>query len=333
MPFRPVSSYNETPAVPPYKDTQYSNTQDAHDMQQSYRRSAPAVDQQFNNSTRAPNTASDATTMHTAPSNFQSAPDPLTRAFNEAVKPFVEQIEILRTDLEDANLRIQELEDERAEMHQWIDKRGLRPDLTPRLASGLPSSRMSASTFSNQLERKMTMLNFDLHRLADSLPSPLPTFTIAETLSALLPSIMQLASLPHGPPLAFELLIKLGGNINSHNTGEESDADMKHIADFYTQLDEKMVDVIRKRIENMHNSNTNGMNGGGGQQDGSSPSGDGDWVISKDVRRLEKTGTFLRTEMGLQNYFVRSLDVLRYEVKRQDGQGPGQVQSQARYTP
>ena len=146
------------------------------------------------------------------------------------------------------------------------------------------------------------MLNFDLHRLADSLPSRLPTSTIGQTLSTLLPSITHLSTLAQGAPQAFELLIKLGGNINSHNTGEESEADVKSTADFYTRLDETMVDVIRRRIEQ----------GNAGEE---SP----EWQISRDVKRLEKTGTFLRTEMGLQNYFPRSLEVLRYETKRGEG--------------
>lgn len=148
----------------------------------------------------------------------------------------------------------------------------------------------------------MTMLNYDLHRLTDSLAAPLPTSTLTWTLSTLLPSTTHLASLPAGPPLAFELLIKLAGNLNSHTTGEESLVDNKSIADFYTKLDTDMVDVIRRRLEH----NTNGEE---------SP----EWVIGRDVKRLEKTGTFLRSEMGLENYFVRSLEVLRYEVKRGEG--------------
>lgn len=54
------------------------------------------------------------------------APDPLTRAFNEAVRPYVDKIERLQADIEEKNLDIQALEDERADMHAWIDKRGLR---------------------------------------------------------------------------------------------------------------------------------------------------------------------------------------------------------------
>ena len=65
--------------------------------------------------------------MHTAPAQLAAAPDPLTRAFNEALKPYIEQIELLKTDLDEANMQVQTLQDERADMHAWIDKRGLRP--------------------------------------------------------------------------------------------------------------------------------------------------------------------------------------------------------------
>ena len=65
--------------------------------------------------------------MHTAPAQLATAPDPLTRAFNEALKPYIEQIELLKTDLDEANMQVQTLQDERADMHAWIDKRGLRP--------------------------------------------------------------------------------------------------------------------------------------------------------------------------------------------------------------
>ena len=107
-----------------YKDTQYSSTHNSQDKILSYRASAPQ-EHQFNSPQRPPGTSSDAT-MHTAPSNMTSAPDPLTKAFNEAIKPYIDQIETLKNDLDDAHLHLQQLEDERADMHAWIDKRGLR---------------------------------------------------------------------------------------------------------------------------------------------------------------------------------------------------------------
>ena len=122
--FRPPTSYNDNSPNSAFKDTQYPSTHNSQDMLQ-YRRSAPQ-EQNLSSPPRPPGTSSDAT-MHTAPVNLTSAPDPLTRAFNEAIKPYVEQIELLKSDLEDANLQVQQLEDERADMHAWIDKRGLRP--------------------------------------------------------------------------------------------------------------------------------------------------------------------------------------------------------------
>ena len=125
--FRPHSSYVENNQNALYKDSQYPSTHTSQDMLQSYRRSAP-LDQQLSSPQQPPGTSSDAT-MHTA--NVTAAPDPLTRAFNEAIKPYVEQIDLLKNQIEDTNLQIQQLEDERADMHAWIDKRGLRPGNYP----------------------------------------------------------------------------------------------------------------------------------------------------------------------------------------------------------
>ena len=131
MSFRPSSSYadnntqNNNQSFSPLKDSQFSSNHNSQDMLQSYRRTAPQ-DQQYSSPGRPLNSSSDAV-MHNTLANVAQAPDPLTRAFNEAIKPYVEQIDILKNDLEDANQRVQELENERAEMHTWIDKRGLRP--------------------------------------------------------------------------------------------------------------------------------------------------------------------------------------------------------------
>lgn len=109
-----------------YKDTQYPSSPTSQDKLQSYR-AQPLQDHIYNSSQRPPGTSSDATT-HTAPTNMNlaSAPDPLTKAFNEAIKPYVEQIDVLRNELDDTLVQVQQLEDERADMHAWIDKRGLR---------------------------------------------------------------------------------------------------------------------------------------------------------------------------------------------------------------
>jgi len=161
----------------------------------------------------------------------------------------------------------------------------------------------SAQTLNYHIDRKMTVLNGDLHRLQDSLTTHLPTSTFATTLLTLLPPIEDLSKLPNGAALAFELLIKLGGNLNSHggDDGWNNDADQASRANFYARLDDAMVEVIRQRLSQA------------GQEEPS-------WVVGRDVKRLEKTGGFLRSKIGLQSYFPRSLDVMRYEVKRGESQ-------------
>ena len=161
----------------------------------------------------------------------------------------------------------------------------------------------SAQTLHYHIDRKMTVLNGDLHRLQDSLTTHLPTSTFATTLSSLLPPISELSTLPTGAALAFELIIKLGGNLNSHggDDGWNNEADQASRAQFYAKLDDTMVDVIRQRLSQA------------GQEEPP-------WVVARDVKRLEKTGTFLKSKIGLQSYFPRSLDVMRYEAKRGDSQ-------------
>ncbi|KAL8819362.1 MAG: hypothetical protein Q9191_007750 [Dirinaria sp. TL-2023a] len=271
------------------------------------------------------------------------APDPLTKAFNEAIRPYLDQIEHLRNELEDMTLSVQQLEDERADMHAWIDKRGLRAgklrwdfssplpynrqwlppylrgsekentpltssfgltDVPPRIASAMNANDpSSAQTLNYHIDRKMTVLNGDLHRLQDSLTTHLPTSTFATTLLSLLPPISELSTLPTGAALAFELIIKLGGNLNSHggDDGWNNEADQTSRAQFYSKLDDAMVDVIRQRLSQA------------GQEEPP-------WVVGRDVKRLEKTGAFLKSKIGLQSYFPRSLDVMRYEAKRGESQ-------------
>lgn len=164
----------------------------------------------------------------------------------------------------------------------------------------------SAQTLNYQLDRKMTVLNHDLHRLQDSLSSHLPTATFASTLAQLIPSIEELNSLTGGPPLAFELVIKLGGNLNSHggDDGWNNDADARSRADFYTRLDECMLDVVHQRLLP------------GSREDPP-------WMVSRDIKRLEKTGAFLKSKLGLQTYFPRSLDKMRRgEEQRMGGVSP-----------
>jgi len=60
-------------------------------------------------------------------SKVESAPDLLTRAFNEAVRPYTDKIEQLEAQVADLQSWVEQLEVQRSEVHSWIDKRGLRP--------------------------------------------------------------------------------------------------------------------------------------------------------------------------------------------------------------
>lgn len=142
MPNRPNSFADHQ--SPPYKDTQYASTYNSQDRLQNYRpTTAPSQDPQQYNALpiqRPQESSNNATGID--PLLQMTAPDPLTRAFNEAVKPYIEKIERLQAEIEDKTLDIQQLEDERADMHAWIDKRGLRAGMSTS-CSDLSSRRPS----------------------------------------------------------------------------------------------------------------------------------------------------------------------------------------------
>lgn len=56
-----------------------------------------------------------------------TAPDLLTRAFNEAVRPYTDKIEQLERQLADMRGFVDQMESQRLDIFSWIDKRGLRP--------------------------------------------------------------------------------------------------------------------------------------------------------------------------------------------------------------
>ena len=61
------------------------------------------------------------------PSKMEPAPDLLTRAFNEAMRPYTDKIEQLENQITDLSAWVEQLEMQQKEVHSWIDKRGLRP--------------------------------------------------------------------------------------------------------------------------------------------------------------------------------------------------------------
>lgn len=161
-----------------------------------------------------------------------------------------------------------------------------------------------------QLDRKITIVNFDLHRLQDDLNDSISSAHFASAMSKFLPDIQRLSSLSMGPRFAFELVIKLVGNLNSHGgleaTAEADDPevvnDRRARAAFYDRMDEELVDVIRKRVAE-------------GEE----------WGVAKEVRRLEKNAAYLKN-LGIDSYFPRALEVMRRESAMTQGQGQGQGQ-------
>jgi hypothetical protein len=57
----------------------------------------------------------------------EQMPDLLTRAFNEAVRPYTDKIDLLESQMADLQAWVETLELQRNEMYAWVDKRGLRP--------------------------------------------------------------------------------------------------------------------------------------------------------------------------------------------------------------
>lgn len=147
----------------------------------------------------------------------------------------------------------------------------------------------AAATLNAQLDRKITIVNFDLHRLQDDLNDSLPTPSFSACMLKFLPDISRLSSLPSGPRHAFDLLLKLGGNLNSHGGLESGDEeDLNERRAFYARLDEAMVDVVRGRFNE---------------------EGEG-WGVQREIKRIEKTGAYLRN-WGVEPYFPRTLEEMR----------------------
>ncbi|MDI1489248.1 MAG: hypothetical protein OHK93_008526 [Ramalina farinacea] len=250
--------------------------------------------------------------------SIEPAPDSLTRAFNDAIRPLHQQIADLKATLDDYASRCESLEAREGDMIAWIDKRGFRADVPSSIAAVMNAEPGAAATLNYQLDRRMTVVNHDLHRLQDNVSNDLPTTTFSEALGAMIPSIRDLAHLPHGSPFAFELLIKLGGNLNSHG-GDQSwsnELDQQSRGAFYNKLDDVMVEIVKLRLEDSDPADGPGPTGRHGisQTDAGAHGGHGQgemWHIGRDIKRLEQTGKFLKTKLGLEQYFPRSLMEMR----------------------
>jgi hypothetical protein len=152
----------------------------------------------------------------------------------------------------------------------------------------------AAVTLNAQLDRKITIVNFDLHRLQDDLNDSISSAHFASAMLKFLPDIQRLSLLPTGPRHAFDLVLKLGGNLNSHGGLDTNDkADIEARRDFYGTLDTAMTDVVGRRY-------------GEGEE----------WNVQREIKRIEKTAAYLRT-LGIEPYFPETLDLMRREVEFQ----------------
>ncbi|KAF2455107.1 hypothetical protein BDY21DRAFT_397207 [Lineolata rhizophorae] len=225
-----------------------------------------------------------------SPGSEPMMPDLLARAFSESVRPYTDKIEALEQQVAELQAWVESLQVQRAEVHAWIDKRGLRPDVPPSIAKQMDASQAAADTLNAQLDRKITIVNFDLHRLQDDLNDSISAAHFAAAMAKFLPDIARLSSLPGGPRYAFDLVLKLGGNLNSHGGLDGGDAaDLAARRDFYAQLDDAMVDVVGRRFDEQE-----------------------DWPVAREIKRIEKTAAYLRN-FGVEPYFPRTLDVMRRE--------------------
>jgi len=163
----------------------------------------------------------------------------------------------------------------------------------------------AAITLNAQLDRKITIVNFDLHRLQDDLNDSISSAHFASAMLKFLPDIQRLSLLPAGSRHAFDLVLKLGGNLNSHGGLDSGDAsDITARRDFYSRLDATMVDIVGRRF-------------GEGE----------DWNVHREIKRIEKTASYLRT-FGVEPYFPQTLELMKQEMDYQAQQNGGGGQPQ-----
>jgi hypothetical protein len=118
--------HNIGPTSPTKETTRDMYPRTSHAPQDPYTRGAVNVPGSRQNSA-----AFEAAPPMSAGGKVEQTPDLLTRAFNDAVRPYSEKIESLENQLADMQTWVDQLEQQRTEMYAWIDKRGLRPGELP----------------------------------------------------------------------------------------------------------------------------------------------------------------------------------------------------------
>lgn len=151
-----------------------------------------------------------------------------------------------------------------------------------------------------------------------------------------LPDIERLATLRNGgAKYAYELIIKLVGNLNSHggleaqddtdhNVNREVEEDKRARAVFYRRMDEELVRCVERRCA----ADREGPPPQGMENDGWGKPG-----LAGEIKRLERNAAYLKN-LGITEYFTQSLDVMRAEMQRGGAMGPtaGGYGTPPRYT-
>lgn len=127
---RPYSHDADNSSPPqPYKDSQYASDYNSQDKLQNSR-PVTAGEPQYSQADMQPTDHHNTTSYIDEPQfrgrSIEPAPDALTRAFNDAIRPLHQQIGDLLAKIDDYAARCEALEAREGDMCAWIDKRGFR---------------------------------------------------------------------------------------------------------------------------------------------------------------------------------------------------------------
>lgn len=156
----------------------------------------------------------------------------------------------------------------------------------------IDSTPDAAEQLYRAIDRKVTIVNFDLHRLQDDLGESISLTYFGTCMMKMAPELHRLARLPHGASFAHEQIIKLVGNLTNHlssgmgenKTSEQMEEDRHAQEDFFHRIDEVLLDVTKQREPG--------------------------WNVGREVKRMEKNAEYLK-DMGIGPYFPRTIQLMR----------------------
>jgi hypothetical protein len=141
-------------------------------------------------------------------------------------------------------------------------------------------------------------VNFDLHRLQDDLNDNISSSHFAAAMSKFIPDVRRMQSLPGGPRYAYEIVIKIVGNLTAHGghestdnmTNEEVTQNRREREKFFVTMDDELVHCIEGRHDEREQ-----------------------WDMEREIKRMEKNEGYIKA-MGIGPYFPKSLGLMRQLV-------------------